>query len=222
MKPPLDSLTTAPAGRASGDDLMAVSHRRPYSVSGSVSEICPVSAYICMRLSGHLAAVSHGVPHNVGKAFRCLGPGRQPSGVTVRSSRYGHAAGPTGRWRCRRPAPVDVPCAGRAPEPDRLAVRRCLPDCRHAGYRLDRTVTEQLSTEQPAALRQPAAPAARQRRHAASIAMRSGASQVGTCAVLFMQPMIRRAPGARCPGSSPTGVSCRWTAGRAQAGLRPR
>ena len=57
------------------------------------------------------------------------------------STRYGHAAGPTGRWRCRRPAPVDVPCARRAPGPDRLAVRRCLSDCRNAGYRLDRTLT---------------------------------------------------------------------------------
>ncbi len=61
--------------------------------------------------------------------------------VTVRSSRYGHAAGPTGRWRCRRPAPVDVPCARRAPGPDRLAVRQCLFGCRNAGYRLDRTLT---------------------------------------------------------------------------------
>lgn len=32
--------------------------------------------------------------------------------------------------RCRRPAPVDVPCARRAPGPDRLAVRRCVSDYR--------------------------------------------------------------------------------------------
>ena len=65
-------------------------------------------------------------------------PAVQPSSrqVSVRSSRYGRAAGPTGRWRCRRPVPFDVPCAGRAPGPDLLAVRRCLPDCRNAGYRL--------------------------------------------------------------------------------------
>jgi len=28
-----------------------------------------------------------------------------------------------------------------SPGPDRLAVRRCSPDCRNAGYRLGRTVT---------------------------------------------------------------------------------
>ena len=56
------------------------------------------------------------------------------------ANRYGRGSGPTGRCRCRRPAPVDVPCAGRTPGPDRLAVRRCLPDCRSAGYRQDRTV----------------------------------------------------------------------------------
>ena len=61
--------------------------------------------------------------------------------VTVRATRYGRRSGPTGRWRCRRPAPVDVPCAGRAPGPDRLAVRRCLPDGRNAGYRDARTLT---------------------------------------------------------------------------------
>ena len=33
------------------------------------------------------------------------------------------------------------PCAGRAPGPDRLAVRRCLPDCRNTRYRQDRTLT---------------------------------------------------------------------------------
>ena len=37
----------------------------------------------------------------------------------------------TGRMSLRR----------ESPGPDRLAVRRCLPDCRNAGYRLDRTVT---------------------------------------------------------------------------------
>ena len=69
--------------------------------------------------------------------------------VTVRSSWYGHAAGPTGRWRCRRPAPVDVPCARRAPGPDRLAVRRCLSDCRNAGYRLARTLRTVTETTLP-------------------------------------------------------------------------
>ena len=34
------------------------------------------------------------------------------------------------------------PCAGRAPGPDRLAVRRCLPDCRNTRYRQDRTLTK--------------------------------------------------------------------------------
>ena len=33
------------------------------------------------------------------------------------------------------------PCAGRVPGPDRLAVRRCLPDGRNAGYRGARTLT---------------------------------------------------------------------------------
>ena len=37
-------------------------------------------------------------------------------GVTVRSSRYGHESGPTARWRCRRPAPVDVPVHGGCPD----------------------------------------------------------------------------------------------------------
>ena len=36
--------------------------------------------------------------------------------VSVRWSRYGHGSGPTGRWRCRRPAPVECPYAGRAPD----------------------------------------------------------------------------------------------------------
>jgi len=68
-------------------------------------------------------------------------PNAYPGSVSVRPTRYGRGSGPTGRWRCRRPAPVDVPCAGRAPGPDRLAVRRCLPDCRKAGYRQGRTLT---------------------------------------------------------------------------------
>ncbi len=59
------------------------------------------------------------------------------------STRYGHAAGPTGRWRCRRPAPVDVPCARRAPGPDRLAVRRCLSDYRTP----DTGLTERLPVD---------------------------------------------------------------------------
>ena len=36
--------------------------------------------------------------------------------VTVRRSRYGHGSGPTGRWRCRRPAPVDVTAQGGCPD----------------------------------------------------------------------------------------------------------
>ena len=66
---------------------------------------------------------------------------RLPAAVTVRRSRYRHGRGPTGSWRCRQPARVDVPAQGRAPGPDRLAVRRCLPDGRNAGYREDRTLT---------------------------------------------------------------------------------
>ncbi len=136
------------------------------------------------------------------------GGARLPT-VTIRRNRYGRGSGPTGRWRCRRPAPVDcplrregartgsarcstvlarrpqrripaspnathrkrsgkpvwtweqanrklalsraapvdVPCAGRAPGPDRLAVRRCLPDGRNAGYRDHRTLTTHLDTD---------------------------------------------------------------------------
>jgi len=38
----------------------------------------------------------------------------------------------------------NVPAQG-GPGPDRLAVRRCLPDCRNAGYRVDRTLTFSFS-----------------------------------------------------------------------------
>jgi len=42
----------------------------------------------------------------------------------------------------------NVPAQG-GPGPDRLAVRRCLPDCRNAGYRVDRTLTGSATRRTP-------------------------------------------------------------------------
>ena len=48
----------------------------------------------------------------------------------------------SGRCRCRRPARVDVPVCREGPQTGSARCsRRCLPDCRNAGYREDRTVT---------------------------------------------------------------------------------
>ena len=61
--------------------------------------------------------------------------------VTVRLTRYGHVPGPSGRWRCRRPAPVDVPGqGGRANRIGSLFDDAC-PTAVTLGYRSGRTLT---------------------------------------------------------------------------------
>ena len=76
----------------------------------------------------------------IGRSDRAIGRSGDRE-VNVRRSRYGHGNGPTRRWRCRRPAPVECPCAGRAPDRIGPLFDDACPDCRNAGYRDDRTVT---------------------------------------------------------------------------------
>ena len=65
------------------------------------------------RIHWALCQDAFGTPTNAPTRDCRPRPGAVVTGeVTVRSSRYGHTAGPTGRWRCRRPAPVDVPVQG--------------------------------------------------------------------------------------------------------------
>ena len=87
---------------------------------------------------------------------RCASPGRRMDStawrngyvrqVTVRSSRYGCGAWPTGRWRCRRPAPVDVLHreGARTGSTRRSTMLARLPQRRYTG------TTERLLRQRPA------------------------------------------------------------------------
>jgi len=61
-----------------------------------------------------------------------------------------HGSGPTGRWRCRRQAPVECPCTGRAP--DRIG-SLCDDACPTAGTP-DTALTERLRAARLAERRQ--------------------------------------------------------------------
>ena len=74
----------------------------------------------------------------------CWSPGPPAPRVTVRRTRYGHAAGRTGRWRCRRPAPIDVPAQeGRSDRIGSLStVLARLPQRRYGGPTTGRSTRE--------------------------------------------------------------------------------
>ncbi len=116
--------------------LTASTRRRGWTARSLVKRLVLGGSYMRWSLRGRLPE----------RSAKVHGPRRRRGApVTVRRTRYGHGSGPTGRWRCRRPAPVECPCTGRAP--DRIG-SLCDDACPTAGTP-DTALTERAQPRRP-------------------------------------------------------------------------